>query len=81
MPEIRWARATKEKQTKEEERSGMNQRILYSVEEVAAMIGVPKKGLSRRCLLRQIKAVKVGREWRIPTSEVERIVKQGITTI
>ena len=50
---------------------------LYSVKEVADMLGVTYNTVWNRIQTEKIKAVKVGRVLRIEQQEVERIMKEG----
>jgi hypothetical protein len=51
---------------------------LFPIEEAAAWLSMKPKSLSRFCLLGKVKAVKVGRQWRISQTEIMRIEKEGI---
>jgi excisionase family DNA binding protein len=53
-------------------------RKLLTVEAAAEILSMKPKSLSRFCLLGKVKAVKVGRQWRISSGEIDRIMKEGI---
>lgn len=48
----------------------------FNVEEVAEFFRVHPKTISKWLADGKIKGAKVGREWRIPRSEIKRILKE-----
>lgn len=50
-----------------------NRSECYSIDEFAAALGVHRLTISRRIKSGVINAVKVGKTWRIPKSELEKI--------
>lgn len=50
----------------------------YTVKEVAAALGVHKNTLLLWILSGKIKAIKAGHNWRLPESEVRRIMRTGV---
>lgn len=50
-----------------------NRSEFYSIDEFAAALGVHRLTISRRIKNGVINAVKVGKTWRIPKSELEKI--------
>lgn len=53
-------------------------RRLLRVNEFAAEVNVTEAAVRRWLLLRRITAVKIGRAVRIPATEVERLVAEGL---
>jgi len=53
-----------------------NDSDFYSLEEFAHALGVHRITITRKIKAGQIKAVKVGRYWRIPKTELEEIFEQ-----
>ena len=47
----------------------------FNVEEVADFLRIHPKTISKWLSEGKIKGVKVGREWRIPRSEIDKILK------
>ena len=55
----------------------MEQRM-YSVTEVAEMLKITTLTVRRKIKDKKIRAVKMGKEWRIDERELERIRKDGV---
>lgn len=51
---------------------------LFSQEEVAVTLGVHLKTVQHWCRAGRIRAVRVGKWWRVPEGEVERITREGV---
>lgn len=50
----------------------------YTVIELADLLNVSKEYIYRLVWKEQIRAVKIGKMWRIPEDEVERILRTGL---
>lgn len=50
---------------------------MYSVNELAKMLRVSSLTIYRHLYKKEIRAIKAGKQWRIPESEVERIKREG----
>jgi len=51
------------------------QRQMYSVKEIAIMLGLSERTIFRLMKAGKIRAVRIGGQWRIPKSEVEKYTK------
>ncbi len=51
---------------------------LYSPEEVANILGVSPHTVRQWCRDSRIKALKVGRLWKVHRSEVDKIIEDGL---
>lgn len=51
---------------------------LIPVRDAAALLGISPRTLSAWCAAGRVKAVKVGRLWRIPRAEVDRACRDGV---
>jgi excisionase family DNA binding protein len=51
------------------------QRQMYSVKEIAIMLGLSERTIFRLMKAGKIQAVRIGGQWRIPRSEVEKYIK------
>lgn len=49
---------------------------MYSLEQVAKILNVHRNTVYNMVMREQLKAVKVGKQWRVPEEEIERI-KEG----
>lgn len=50
----------------------------YTVMELADLLNVSKEFIYKLVWAEQIKAVKIGKMWRIPEDEVEKLLKRGL---
>jgi excisionase family DNA binding protein len=50
----------------------------YTIDEVAALLKVSRNTIKRMIERRQIRAISIGAQYRIPASEWERIGERGI---
>ena len=50
----------------------------YSIEDIANLFGISWRTIQRYIKNGRIKAIKVGRQWRIPLDELRKIKKQGL---
>ena len=50
---------------------------LLKPEEVAEILMVPRVRIVRWCKSGKLRAVQVGRFWRVPKIELERVLKEG----
>jgi excisionase family DNA binding protein len=48
-----------------------------TVKEAAAALGVSKHAIYKACDRNEMRLIKLGRTWRIPTSEVNRLLSEG----
>lgn len=51
---------------------------LYRPEEVAEMLGIKTSTIRKWIFDRRLTVIKVGRSVRIPSQEVERVIRKGI---
>lgn len=51
---------------------------MLSLKQTAEKIGVHWKTVRTYCLSGKIKAVKIGRDWKIAEDEIEHILKNGL---
>ena len=57
-------------------RSSTDDRDCYTINEFANALGVSRLTISRRIQAGVISAVKVGRNWKIPKTELQRIFEE-----
>jgi excisionase family DNA binding protein len=51
---------------------------LFSVGEVAFMLGLHVQTVQRWCAAHRLQAVRLGLRWRVPAEEIERIRREGL---
>lgn len=47
---------------------------LYSAEEVSKILRMTKYTIRKKLRLGEIRGIKVGRDWRIPKSEIQKLI-------
>jgi excisionase family DNA binding protein len=56
----------------------MNKEKLYKLSDVMNILGVTRVTLYNYIKAGKVKAVKVGAQWRIPQTEIDRLTEQGL---
>ena len=63
-------------------RSGVpNEKALFDAAEVAQYVGVKRTTVQRWCRSGYLKAIKLGKSWRIHPDELEDLLKRSETTL
>ncbi len=63
-------------------RSGVpNEKALFDADEVARYLGVERSTVQRWCRSGYLKAIKIGKSWRIHRDELEDLLKRSETTL
>ena len=57
---------------------GLNNERLWLTSEVAQMLRLTEETVGRAIRAGRIQARKVGRGWRVPDEEAERVIRQGL---
>jgi len=53
----------------------MEEKDMYKIKEVAKILDISERTVYRLMELQKLRAVKVGGQWRIPRSEIEKYTK------
>lgn len=65
-----------------------DKRYIYSFEEIplfvdipyaARLFGIAETGVRKLCRDKRLKAIKFGKDWRIPKDEIKRLIEEGGT--
>jgi excisionase family DNA binding protein len=63
-------------------RSGIpHEKALFDADEVAQYLGVERTTVQRWCRSGYLKAIKIGRDWRIRRAALEDLLKRSETTL
>jgi len=54
--------------------------MMFSIADVASLFGISKTTVRRKIKAGEIKAIKVGRQYRVPLEEVLRIKSKGLVS-
>lgn len=65
-----------------------DKRFIYSFDEIplivdipyaAKLFGIAETSVRKLCRDKRLKAIKFGKDWRIPKNEIEKLIKEGGT--